>query len=65
MTNQRILAATQLQLDKKRKLTLLSRAAQEHTNFDHEQERLIAIKSQHHQLHQQEVLLSRSETSSQ
>ncbi len=64
MTNQRILAATQLQLDKKRDLAVLSRATQGQTNFDHKQERLIAIKSHQRQLNQQEILLSRSKTSS-
>ena len=58
MSNQqRILAATQIQQDKKRDLRLLSRASTEHCSFDHEQERQITTKSHQQQLLQKESLL--------
>jgi len=54
----RMLVATQLQQDKKRHLKLLSRANQELTNFSRESERLISIKSECQQMHQQQVLMT-------
>lgn len=55
----RILAATQIQQDKKRNLRLLSRATAE-GNFDHEQERKITVKLHQQQSLQRQTLLARS-----
>jgi len=62
MPNQhaRILAATELQQAKKQNLALLTRANQTQTNFNHDQERLIAIASQKQAIHIQEGMLSRA-----
>jgi hypothetical protein len=55
----RILAATQLQQDKKQDLATLTRAAQIQTNFDRDRERLIAFADQKQLIHTQEITLSR------
>jgi hypothetical protein len=63
MSNQqqtRILAATQIQQDKKRNLRLLSQASAEHQNFDRGQEREITVKLHHQQLLEKQILLTRS-----
>jgi hypothetical protein len=62
MSNQqqtRILAATQIQQDKKRDLSLLSRASAE-SRFNNGQERQITAKSHQQQLLQKQSLLTRS-----
>jgi len=63
MSNQqqtRMLAATEIQLDKKRHLKFISRAAKQ-SNFNHEQERLIALKSEQNQLQKEQALLARAD----
>ncbi|AFY75137.1 hypothetical protein Syn7502_03271 [Synechococcus sp. PCC 7502] len=63
MSNQqeaRMLAASQLQQQKKRTSAVLHRTAEAEISFNHGQERLIALNLQKQQLHQQQTAMTRA-----